>query len=46
MFTIGLIGQKGGSGKTTVALGLAVTAAKAGETVVVLDTVSASPKMP
>jgi chromosome partitioning protein len=38
MFTLSIIGQKGGSGKTTVALGLAVTAARVGETVVVIDT--------
>jgi chromosome partitioning protein len=37
MFTLSVIGQKGGSGKTTVALGLAVAAARAGEAVVVLD---------
>ncbi len=37
MFTLSIIGQKGGSGKTTVALGLAVAAAKVGETVVVID---------
>jgi chromosome partitioning protein len=37
MFTISIIGQKGGSGKTTVALGVAVEAAKAGQNVVVID---------
>jgi chromosome partitioning protein len=37
MFTLSIIGQKGGSGKTTVALGLAVAAAKTGEAVVVID---------
>ena len=37
MFTIGLIGQKGGSGKTTTAIGLAVAAARAGETVALID---------
>src|ERR1700743_1756933 len=37
MFTIAIIGQKGGSGKTTMTLALAVTAAKVGESVVVLD---------
>ena len=37
MFTLSIIGQKGGSGKTTVALGVAVTAARAGENVVVID---------
>src|SRR5271166_3045479 len=37
MFTIGLVGQKGGSGKTTAAIGLAVEAARAGETVALID---------
>ena len=37
MFTLSIIGQKGGSGKTTVALGVAVTAARTGENVVVID---------
>lgn len=37
MFTIAIIGQKGGTGKTTVALGLACVAAEAGRTVAVLD---------
>jgi len=30
MFTVALIGQKGGSGMTTVALGVATTAAAVG----------------
>ena len=37
MFTISIIGQKGGSGKTTVAIGLAVAAARAGRTVALID---------
>jgi len=37
MYVVSVIGQKGGSGKTTVALGLAVTAATVGEAVVVID---------
>lgn len=37
MHVISVIGQKGGSGKTTVALGVAVAAARAGKTVAVLD---------
>jgi chromosome partitioning protein len=37
VFTISIIGQKGGTGKTTVALGLAVAIARSGQTVAVID---------
>jgi chromosome partitioning protein len=37
MKTVALVTQKGGSGKTTIATNLAVAAAKAGETVALLD---------
>lgn len=37
MFTIAIIGQKGGTGKTTVAVGLAAVAAETGEAVALLD---------
>jgi chromosome partitioning protein len=38
MYVIAIIGQKGGTGKTTVAIALAAQAAKAGQTAVVIDT--------
>jgi chromosome partitioning protein len=38
MRTLALISQKGGSGKTTLAVHLAVAAMQAGERVTVLDT--------
>ncbi|MBV8890689.1 MAG: AAA family ATPase [Acidobacteria bacterium] len=38
MYVIAIIGQKGGTGKTTVAVALAAQAAKAGQTVAVIDT--------
>jgi chromosome partitioning protein len=37
MFTISLIAQKGGAGKTTIALGLAVAAARAGHATAIVD---------
>ena len=37
MFTIGIIGEKGGTGKTTTAIHLAVEFARAGEAVALLD---------
>jgi chromosome partitioning protein len=37
MFTISLISQKGGTGKTTATIEIAVTAAEAGNTVAVID---------
>jgi chromosome partitioning protein len=37
MKTLAIISEKGGTGKTTTALGLAVTAARAGEAVAVID---------
>jgi chromosome partitioning protein len=37
MFVVSLVGQKGGTGKTTICLGLACAAAAAGHTVAVID---------
>jgi chromosome partitioning protein len=37
MFVVSLVGQKGGTGKTTICLGLACAAAAAGNTVAVID---------
>ncbi|HVS70819.1 MAG TPA: AAA family ATPase [Phycisphaerae bacterium] len=37
MFVVGVIGQKGGGGKTTTSLGLAVAAAEKGRTPVIID---------
>jgi chromosome partitioning protein len=37
MFVVSLVGQKGGTGKTTISVGLAVAAAQAGYTVAVID---------
>ena len=37
MFTISLLGQKGGTGKTTISVGLSVAAALAGHPVAIID---------
>jgi chromosome partitioning protein len=37
MIVIAIVGQKGGTGKTTTAIGLAVAAVEAGQTAVIID---------
>jgi chromosome partitioning protein len=37
MIVIAIVGQKGGTAKTTTAIGLAVAAAEAGQTAVIID---------
>ena len=37
MFVTALVGQKGGTGKTTAGLGLAVAAARAGQATAIID---------
>jgi chromosome partitioning protein len=37
MFTVSIVGPKGGTGKTTTALGLAVAACRAGQVVAIID---------
>jgi len=45
MFTISLLGQKGGTGKTTISVGLSVAAALAGHPVAIIDPQATATKL-